>query len=580
MRDEIDRGGAGEPNSSAAGNQQEPTTNLVTAAPVAATDADPDATNPTATAAAGSSETNGPLPAVGSISEGVGRASISSVPEPQQPVHGHTAPESLESPSKPIIGAAVESNDSQQPGASEPIVTQPELDSHGTRGDGAQEPKSEAATAPGPVGTLSLDEKEKSPQPSKAAGPASAPPGATGPLNPERLQFLADEISRNVGQVQAEEVARLRTATAALELAGAVRPPPDAIMSWFTNMSIVSAVRVFQSWRVFDTIPAGKGESISYADLAAKVDAEEAFLIRMSWMLSSTGVLRHIEPGRVAHTPTSIMLRENEAMGSMFKIMCTNVVDVSAILPAYFDTYGRREPLGPAHIPTSFLAGRPELEYFELLNEDPDRIKLFMRAMAVAHRRVPTIGMYDMSWVLDRADQDPSRLAWVDVGGGNGHTVKVFREAYPGLRANQCAIQDLPEVLDEAQKQAESDDALRGVSWIPVNFHKDVPVKGALIYYLRHIARDYSDPVFTTILRNIAAALAPDSRVLVSEQLLAGAPPPVYAAFKDYAMLSLGGKERTLEQFGAVAAAAGLRVSGVFRDQATPHAVVEFALQE
>ncbi|KAK0717962.1 S-adenosyl-L-methionine-dependent methyltransferase [Lasiosphaeria miniovina] len=577
MRDEIDRGGAGEPNSSATGNQQEPTANLVTAAPVAATDADPGATDPTA--AAGSSEINGPPPAVGSISEAVGRASVSNVPEPQQPVDGHTTPESLESPSKPIIGGAVEGNDSQQPEASEPIVTQPELDSNGTRGDVAQEPKSEAATAPGPAGTLPLGEEKKSPQPSKAS-PASIPPGAAGPLNPERLRFLADEISRNVGQVQTEEVARLRTVTAALELAGAVRPPPDAIMSWFTNMSIVSAVRVFQSWRVFDTIPAGKGESISYADLAAKVDTEEAFLIRMSWMLSSTGVLRHIDPGRVAHTPTSMMLRENETMGSMFKIMCTNVVDVSTILPAYFDTYGRREPLGPAHIPTSFLAGRPELEYFELLNEDPNRIKLFMCAMAVAHRRVPTIGMYDMSWVLQRADQDPGRLAWVDVGGGNGHTVKVFREAYPGLRANQCAIQDLPEVLNEAQTQAESDDALRGVSWIPMNFHKDVPVKGALIYYLRHIARDYSDPVFTTILRNVAGALAPDSRVLVSEQLLAGTPPPVYAAFKDYAMLSLGGKERTLDQFGAVAAAAGLRVSGVFRDQATPHAVVEFALQE
>lgn len=100
-----------------------------------------------------------------------------------------------------------------------------------------------------------------------------------------------------------------------------------------------------------------------------------------------------------------------------------------------------------------------------------------------------------------------------------------------------------------------------------------------------------------TILRNVAAAMGGDgdSRVLVSEQLHpdlfpspsasasseAPSPPlPLYAAFKDFSMLAVGGKERSLGQFAAVADAAGLRVSGVFRDEATLHAVVELALKE
>ena len=98
--------------------------------------------------------------------------------------------------------------------------------------------------------------------------------------------------------------------------------------------------------------------------------------------------------------------------------------------------------------------------------------------------------------------------------------------------------------------------------------------------------RDYSDPVATTILRNIARAMTdPNSRVLISEQLnpdvssMPG-PLPLYAAFKDYSMLSIGGKERSLKQFAALADAAGLRVSGVFRDGATPHAVIELALKD
>jgi len=106
------------------------------------------------------------------------------------------------------------------------------------------------------------------------------------------------------------------------------------------------------------------------------------------------------------------------------------------------------------------------------------------------------------------------------------------------------------------------------------------------VYYLRHIVRDYSDPVCTTILRNVARAMTdPASRVLISEQINPDAasmtgPLPLYAAFKDFSMLSIGGKERSLEQFAALADAAGLRVSRVFRDGATPHAVVELALKE
>ena len=107
-----------------------------------------------------------------------------------------------------------------------------------------------------------------------------------------------------------------------------------------------------------------------------------------------------------------------------------------------------------------------------------------------------------------------------------------------------------------------------------------------MVYYLRHVVRDYSDSVVTTILRNISHAMTdPDSRVLISEQLnpdvssMAG-PLPLYAAFKDFSMLSIGGKERSLPQFAAVADAAGLRVSGVFRHERTAHAVVELALKE
>ncbi len=93
---------------------------------------------------------------------------------------------------------------------------------------------------------------------------------------------------------------------------------------------------------------------------------------------------------------------------------------------------------------------------------------------------------------------------------------------------------------------------------------------------MRHILHDYSDPVSIKILKNVAGALADDSRILIAEVLLAN-PPPVDSAFKDHLMMSVAGKERTLDNFHRIAEAAGLRVSGVFPDKTNKHAIIEYA---
>lgn len=112
--------------------------------------------------------------------------------------------------------------------------------------------------------------------------------GATGNPGTNRLRALADEISRNVDALAStgpggpgspsEALARVKLTSAATELLGAVRPPPDTVMGWFAQMSVVSVVRVFQHWGVFEAIPAEKGASIATSELAKKVEAEESLL--------------------------------------------------------------------------------------------------------------------------------------------------------------------------------------------------------------------------------------------------------------------------------------------------------------
>lgn len=163
-------------------------------------------------------------------------------------------------------------------------------------------------------------------------------------------------------------------------------------------------------------------------------------------------------------------------MSAMFSLMYNNVTAVSTILPSYFDVYGRKEPPGPEHVPTSYLAGHPEESFFSLLRKDETALREFGLAMRMASKRVPVTGVYDMTKVLRAAAEEGRETVWVDVGGGDGHTVKEFLEAYPGLRAEQCVVQDLEEVIEAAKEQNLG--ALKGVRWVAIDFFKEAPVQG------------------------------------------------------------------------------------------------------
>lgn len=85
---------------------------------------------------------------------------------------------------------------------------------------------------------------------------------------------------------------------------------------------------------------------------------------------------------------------------------------------------------------------------------------------------------------------------------------------------------------------------------------------------------DWSDENDRIILSHLADAMAPDSRVLITEQIMPN-PPTALNAWTDLCMMNLGGKERTEKMFQALTASAGLRIVGVHKSLATDVAVIE-----
>jgi hypothetical protein len=80
--------------------------------------------------------------------------------------------------------------------------------------------------------------------------------------------------------------------------------------------------------------------------------------------------------------------------------------------------------------------------------------------------------------------------------------------------------------------------------------------------------------VCVEILSHLRDAMAADSRVLIVEQVLTN-PPAAFVAVNDVYMMTLGGKERTLEGFRQIATRAGLEVVRAHDTTGSDVAVVE-----
>ena len=84
-------------------------------------------------------------------------------------------------------------------------------------------------------------------------------------------------------------------------------------------------------------------------------------------------------------------------------------------------------------------------------------------------------------------------------------------------------------------------------------------------YMLKHIIHDWSDEHCQTILRLIREKLPKEGRVLVCEMVVPDEAGPSPAKMLDIEMLvmTVGGKERTAQEFGVLFSSSGLRLKRI-----------------
>jgi 2,7-dihydroxy-5-methyl-1-naphthoate 7-O-methyltransferase len=139
-----------------------------------------------------------------------------------------------------------------------------------------------------------------------------------------------------------------------------------------------------------------------------------------------------------------------------------------------------------------------------------------------------------------------------DVGGGTGAMLAEILRAHPHLRG---MLIDRPETVARSEEIFQSAGVPDRVVTAGQSFFDPLP-PGADLYLLRGILNDWPDRESEAILRNCATAAGPNGRVVVLKSVQPDGTP------KDLVieMVLLGGKQRTVSEFTALARQCGLGV--------------------
>jgi len=270
-------------------------------------------------------------------------------------------------------------------------------------------------------------------------------------------------------------------------------------------------------------------------DLARAAGADADSLSRVLRHLVEQGLFTQPDPGRFAlNEPARVLLEPGARLGLDLDGFGGRMAQAwSSLLPAV-------RTGAPAY---HTVFGRP---FWEDLQAHPDIAAGFDALMGPGH------GTPDPD-VLVTGTWDGVRRV-VDVGGGTGALLAEILRAHPSV---QGTLVDLPETVARSAAVFQAAGVEARVTTSGQSFFDPLPA-GADLYLLKSVLGDWPDREASVLLRRCAEAARPAGRVLVlngvspDEQ---GQPSPALLM-----MVLVGGRERSLSQFRALAAAAGLQV--------------------
>jgi hypothetical protein len=334
--------------------------------------------------------------------------------------------------------------------------------------------------------------------------------------------------------------------------------PPPAPPALPPNVQVFQmAAAVFASRSLWAAAEFGVADHVADAprpvsELAAATGADADALYRVLRLLASHGVFQEHEGRAFSHTELSATLRSDHPTKARAAVRMIGGEAMWAGMGAMRSTVTTGKPGWNEAI------GEP---IFEWMAKHPDQAEIFNDAMIGIHGGEPPAV----------AEAYPFAGTVVDVGGGSGNMIATVLKRHPAV---QGVLFDLPHAAGPGEARLAAEGLADRCRIVPGSFFDGVP-PGGDAYILSHIIHDWDEASCVRILEHCRAAKKPGGKVLVVEMVVTPPNDPHPSKMLDIVMLTIpGGRERTPEEYAALFAKAGLRLTRVIPTM-SPVSIVE-----
>ncbi len=293
----------------------------------------------------------------------------------------------------------------------------------------------------------------------------------------------------------------------------------------------------------------------SVAQLAAESGVKEEPLYRVLRALATAGVFEEQGSKVFALTPAAEVLCR-ETKGSMYNMVRWFATRL------HFELFP--EMMHSLKTGETVVEKVYNVSCFEYLEQNKAISDIFNDAMTDFSAVVipAALEAYDFGYLNGKT--------LIDIAGGHGKVLTEILLKYPAIHGK---LFDLEHVVNGAKPRIEALGLTGRCAVCSGDFFKEVPTADA--YVMKNIIHDWDDAKATTILKNIHRASPADARVILLEVVIAPGNAPNAGKWLDLEMLLIpGGKERTEEEYRALFAGAGFRVTK-FVPTKSPMSVIE-----
>ncbi|KAE8443020.1 hypothetical protein EG329_002414 [Mollisiaceae sp. DMI_Dod_QoI] len=397
----------------------------------------------------------------------------------------------------------------------------------------------------------------------------AAPPGP----NAELIK-AADDFAAAVKQFKGDQTEQMKLLKEADRLRYLLESPFDKMMKQWEHTSVISALHLLVETGALEKMPA-EG-SITPKEIAKLINIEESAIARALRLCVMEGIAVETAPSTFAHNSKS-MAYATPGMNAFFRI-CMEQLKAFLKLPDYFKSHTREDLFDLKKSPFAWAFGLEGLTYYEAISHNPDRFNMFNMTMGQMEKQVPILGMFPWSSLKAPVEAEPDRPFVVDIGGNRGHCLVAIQQEAPNGFGAKMILQDREDVIGSLKEED-----IPGIETMVYDFFTPQPVKNAHVYFLRRILHDFYEPVCITLLKNIASAMGPTSRLIIADMILPdktdiGGDMTIY--WMDFSMMMLNGKEKTKGEFEEILDKAGLEIVKVWMFSFGTQANIECRLKQ